>query len=107
MEACSLELEGGLRWYVLRTKPRKETVVERRIGDLGLEVFLPWLRLRRRIGTNTNEINKVTLKRMRFFACAQNDALFVMLNPSVVTLNEVKSLRVNSVKHLMVRLCSP
>jgi len=30
-----------------------------------------------------------------------------MLNPSVVTLNEVKSLRVNSVKHLMVRLCSP
>ena len=51
MEACSLELEGGLRWYVLRTKPRKETVVERRIGDLGLEVFLPWLRLRRRIGT--------------------------------------------------------
>ncbi|MEK7230017.1 MAG: hypothetical protein AAB154_08230 [Candidatus Binatota bacterium] len=37
---------------------------------------------------------------MRFFACAQNDTLFVMLNPSVVTLNEVKSLRVNSVKHL-------
>jgi len=30
--------------------------------------------------TNTNEINRVTLERMRFFACAQNDALFVMLN---------------------------
>ena len=107
MEACSLELEGGLRWYVLRTKPRKETVVERRIGDLGLEVFLPWLRLRRRIGTNTNEINKVTLKRMRFFACAQNDALFVMLNPSTVTLSKAKSLRTSSVKHPVVGKVEP
>ena len=51
MEARSLELEGGLRWYVIRTKPRKETVVEKRIADLGLEVFLPWLRSRRRIGS--------------------------------------------------------
>ncbi len=51
MEARPLELEGGLRWYIIRTKPRKETVVEKRIGDLGLEVFLPWLRSRRRIGT--------------------------------------------------------
>lgn len=51
MEARLLELEGGLRWYLLRTKPRKETVVEKRIGDLGLEVFLPWLRSRRRIGS--------------------------------------------------------
>ncbi len=31
-------------------------------------------------GSKTNEINRVTLNRMRFFACAQNDALFVMLN---------------------------
>lgn len=51
MEARLLELEGGLRWYLIRTKPRKESVVERHIGDLGLEVFLPWLRSRRRIGT--------------------------------------------------------
>ena len=51
MEARLLELEGGLRWYLIRTKPRKETVVEKRIGDLGLEVFLPWMRSRRRIGS--------------------------------------------------------
>ena len=51
METQSLELESGLRWYVIRAKLRKETVVERRIGDLGLEVFLPWLRCRRRVGS--------------------------------------------------------
>lgn len=51
MERRSLEVEGGLRWYTIRTKPRKETVVERRLGDLNLEVFLPWLRSRRRIGS--------------------------------------------------------
>ncbi|MBI4488561.1 MAG: hypothetical protein HY694_05710 [Deltaproteobacteria bacterium] len=51
MERGSLEVEGGLRWYVIRTKPRKEIVVERRLGDLSLEVFLPWLRTRRRIGS--------------------------------------------------------
>ncbi len=50
METRLLELESGLRWYVIRAKLRKETVVERRIGDLGLEVFLPWLRCRRRVG---------------------------------------------------------
>lgn len=51
MEAPSLELEGGLRWYVIRAKPRKESTVEKRIMDLGLEVFLPWMRSRRRVGT--------------------------------------------------------
>jgi len=51
MEARLLEIESGLRWYVVRTKLRKETVVEKRIEDLGLEVFLPWLRSRRRVGT--------------------------------------------------------
>ena len=51
MERGSLEVEGGLRWYTIRTKPRKETVVEKRLGDLNLEVFLPWLRSRRRIGS--------------------------------------------------------
>ena len=51
MEARLLEIESGLRWYVVRTKLRKETVVEKRIADLGLEVFLPWLRSRRRVGT--------------------------------------------------------
>lgn len=51
MENRLLEVEAGLRWYVIRAKLRKETVVERRIADLGLEVFLPWLRLRRRVGS--------------------------------------------------------
>ena len=51
MEARLLEIESGLRWYVIRAKLRKETVVEKRIADLGLEVFLPWLRSRRRVGT--------------------------------------------------------
>ncbi|MGH7775237.1 MAG: transcription termination/antitermination protein NusG [Candidatus Binatia bacterium] len=51
MELRSLEVEGGLRWYTIRTKPRKETVVEKRLGDLNLEVFLPWIRSRRRIGS--------------------------------------------------------
>jgi transcriptional antiterminator RfaH len=51
MERQSLEVEGGLRWYAIRTKPRKETVVEKRLGNLDLEVFLPWLRSRRRIGS--------------------------------------------------------
>ena len=50
MEARLLELQGGPRWYLIRTKPRKESVVEKRIGDLGLEVFLPRMRSRRRIG---------------------------------------------------------
>jgi len=50
MDAKFLVLESGLRWYVVRAKLRKETVVEKRIGDLGLEVFLPWLRSRRRVG---------------------------------------------------------
>lgn len=46
-----LEIEGGLRWYAIRTKPRKEREVENRLQHLDLEVFLPWLRSRRRVGT--------------------------------------------------------
>jgi transcriptional antiterminator RfaH len=51
MRVEPLEVEGGLRWYVIRTKARKETVVEKRLSDLDLEVFLPWLRSRRRVGS--------------------------------------------------------
>lgn len=51
MEARLLEIEDWLRWYLVRTKLSKETVVEKRITGLGLEVFLPWLRSRRRVGT--------------------------------------------------------
>lgn len=35
----------------MRTKPRKEPEVERRLSNLHLEVFLPWLRCRRRVGS--------------------------------------------------------
>lgn len=51
MEPISLELEGGLRWYAVQTKPRNEALVERRLKELSVEVFLPWLRSRRRIGS--------------------------------------------------------
>lgn len=51
MAQPTLEFEGGLRWYAIRTKPRKEPEVEKRLGNFSLEVFLPWLRCRRRIGT--------------------------------------------------------
>ena len=51
MKAGSLEIDGGLRWYAIRTKPRKEAAVGKRFGDLNMEVFLPWLRCRRRIGS--------------------------------------------------------
>ena len=47
----SLEIEEGLRWYTIRTKPRKEGNVEKRLKDLKVDVFLPWVRCRRRIGT--------------------------------------------------------
>ncbi len=46
-----LEFESGLRWYTVQTKPRKERGVEQRLRDLDLEVFLPWMRTRRRIGS--------------------------------------------------------
>jgi transcriptional antiterminator RfaH len=46
-----LQIEAGLRWYALRTKVNREKDVDRRLTDLGLEVFLPWMRARRRIGS--------------------------------------------------------
>jgi transcriptional antiterminator RfaH len=46
----ALQIQSGLRWYVIQTKPKKEKAVGRRLVDLGLEVFLPWLKARRRIG---------------------------------------------------------
>lgn len=51
MKHETLELEGGLFWYTIQTKPRKEKVVENRLTDLHLEVFLPWLRCRRRVAS--------------------------------------------------------
>ena len=46
-----LQIEPGLRWYAIRTKVNREKDVERRLSDLRLEVFLPWMRARRRIGS--------------------------------------------------------
>ena len=51
MERPSLQIEAGLRWYAIQTKPNKEKEVEKRLTDLRLEVFLPWMRTRRRIGS--------------------------------------------------------
>ena len=47
----SIQFESGLRWYAIQTKPNKEKEVEKRLEDLGLEVFLPWIRTRRRRGS--------------------------------------------------------
>jgi transcriptional antiterminator RfaH len=51
MRSEPLELLEGLRWYTIRTKSKKEAAVADWLSSLQLEVFLPWLRCRRRIGT--------------------------------------------------------
>jgi transcriptional antiterminator RfaH len=47
----SLRIEAGLRWYAIQTKANKERDVEKRLTDMGLDVYLPWLRTRRRVGS--------------------------------------------------------
>ncbi len=47
----SLHIEAGLRWYAIQTKANREKEVEKRLFDLRLEVFLPWMRARRRVGS--------------------------------------------------------
>lgn len=51
MRQESLQIEPGLKWYAIRTKVNREKDVERRLTDLALEVYLPWIRARRRIGS--------------------------------------------------------
>lgn len=51
MRQEALQIEPGLRWYAIQTKPNKEKEVEKRLSDLHLEIFLPWMRARRRVGT--------------------------------------------------------
>jgi len=46
-----LQIEPGLRWYAIRTKVNREKDVEQRLRHLDLEIFLPWMRTRRRIGS--------------------------------------------------------
>jgi transcriptional antiterminator RfaH len=50
-KSSRLEIEQGLRWYAIQTKPKQETGVERRLRGLNHEVFLPWMRCRKRVGT--------------------------------------------------------
>ncbi len=47
----ALQIEPGLRWYAIQTKTNREKDVEKRLRDLDLEIFLPWMRARRRIGS--------------------------------------------------------
>ncbi|TMA57181.1 MAG: hypothetical protein E6J73_19715 [Deltaproteobacteria bacterium] len=51
MRQESLQIEPGLKWYAIRTKVNREKDVEKRLTDFHLEVFLPWMRTRRRIGS--------------------------------------------------------
>lgn len=51
MKPASLLIEPGLRWCAIQTKANKEREVEKRLSDLNLEVFLPWLRMRKRVAT--------------------------------------------------------
>jgi transcription elongation factor/antiterminator RfaH len=46
-----LLIQPGLRWYAIQTKGNREKEVAKRLTDLKLEIFLPWLRERRRIGS--------------------------------------------------------
>lgn len=50
MKQQALQIEPGLRWYALQTKVSKEKEVEKRLSAIGVEIFLPWLRTRRRRG---------------------------------------------------------
>ena len=47
----SLQIEPGLRWYAIQTKVNREKEVEKRLKNLRLEAFLPFMRARRRIGS--------------------------------------------------------
>jgi transcription elongation factor/antiterminator RfaH len=51
MKRDPLLIEPGMRWYAIQTKANKEKEVEKRLSDLNVEVFLPWLCTRRRVGT--------------------------------------------------------
>jgi hypothetical protein len=46
----ALQIEPGLRWYAIQTKLNRERDVEKRLTNLQLEVFLPRMQARRRIG---------------------------------------------------------
>jgi len=51
MRQEALQIEPVLRCYAIQTKVNREKDVEKRLTDFRLEVFLPWMRTRRRIGS--------------------------------------------------------
>lgn len=46
-----MQIEPGLRWYAIQAKANREREVEKRLSDQNLEIFLPWMRSRKRIGS--------------------------------------------------------
>ncbi len=48
MHEVEIEIVPGIRWYAIKCKPNREKEVQKRLTDLGIEVFLPWIRARRR-----------------------------------------------------------
>jgi len=51
MKPEELMIQAGLRWYAIQTKGNKEKEVAKRLTDSKIEIFLPWLRDRRRLGS--------------------------------------------------------
>ena len=51
MKHGELMVQPGVRWYAIQTKGNKEKEVAKRLTDLKFEIFMPWLRDRRRIGS--------------------------------------------------------
>ena len=51
MNEESLQIEPGLRWYAMQTKANKERKSKNGYPISRIEVFLPWMRTRRRIGS--------------------------------------------------------
>ncbi len=52
----AIHIRPGLRWYAFQTKANREKEVEKRFLDLQLEVFLPWMRARRRLGSKYHAV---------------------------------------------------
>jgi transcriptional antiterminator RfaH len=52
----ALHIRPGLRWYAFQTKANREREVEKRFLDLEFEVFLPWMKARRRIGNKFHDV---------------------------------------------------
>lgn len=48
MQEVEIEIVPGIRWFAIQSKPGREKEVQKRLSALGIEVFLPWLRARRR-----------------------------------------------------------